>query len=332
MDTGHLAQALGPLAALYADPQITEIMVDSPDRVYVVRNERLEDAGVVFEAAPLVGATVHALLALAGTKLGPGATVADARLPDGATLAAILPPTAVESACFTLRKWRADTITWADLIGWGTLTGAAQALLQRAVAERASVLVAGGVGSGKTTLLNVLTGSIGAEERTIAVEDTHEIQSRAARTLYLEAGGATALTLADLLGQAIKLRPERLLVSELRGAEAMRLVQIVNAGHDGALALIHADDARDALQRLETMCLMANLGLPLADIRQAIATAFRLVVSIQRQPGGRRRLTHITAMEAADPAAGPFDLVDLFVYDPTTDQLQPTPAAESWQP
>lgn len=322
MKEKDLLTALGPLAGVYQDPAVAEIMVDAPDRVYVERQGRLEDAGVTFASGEAIRAVINAVLALGGIKLEVGETLGNVSLPNGSRLAAVLPPTALRGPCFVLRKITSTAITWERLLEWGCLTQEAHDLLQAAVRARKTILMTGGTGSGKTTVVNLLAGFIPPEERVAVIEEVHDYQVDLPRLIYLEAGGPAKTTVTDLLHQAARMRPDRLIISELHGPEALTALQIVNLGYDGALLNMHANDVPDALRRLEGMCLMANSGLGLLDIRATVATALDLIIHQQRLPSGVRRIMQIS--EIGDLDNDRLVLRDLFRYNPAADRLEPT--------
>ena len=322
----HIQNALGPLAALYADPEVREILVDAPDRVYVNRGGELAEATVHFQSIDELRATIDALLALNDITLSRQKTIGEMVLPDGSRFLAVIPPTAANSPCFVLRRLIIPKMTWEKLFEFGAVTVAAYDLLQSAAHAPANVLIAGGAGSGKTTIANLIADSVPANERIIVVEQVREIQTQHPRCLQLEVSGDLAYT--DLLTAAARMRPDWLIVGELFGSEALYVLQIFGRGHSG-LGTIHANSVEDALTRLEALCLMSNLGLGLGDIRLLIAAAFRLITYQRRFPAdGRRRLTDIVELRGIEHDR--YVLQPLFRYNSENEQLEPTGARPSW--
>jgi pilus assembly protein CpaF len=319
--------ALGPLEALFVDPWTTDIMVDAPDRVFVARKGKLQDAGVAFASADDLLDTINAIAALGGLALDSQRTTAELRLPDGSRMAAIVPPTAVHSPCLTISKLVNSRMTWDMLVDLGALTREAVGLLQHAVQARVSTLVVGGAASGKTSVLNLLVGSIGGQERVIVVQDRHELQFDHPRAIFLEAGGSAGLSVEQVLQTATHLRPEWLVLNSLHGAEAWSYLNILSLGHSG-LAGMHATSDVDALQRLEAMCLMANTGLGLSEIRAMIAAALSLIVVQRRMPDGQRKITQVVELRGVDHDR--FVLQPLLRLNADTGTLETTGIAPQW--
>jgi pilus assembly protein CpaF len=336
MNEQELLKALGPLAPLYQDRDIGEIMVDAPDRVYVDRRVedgwQLQDVASPFQSPEDIRAMIDAVLAQDGITLGPERTLADVRLTEGTRMMAIIPPTAPDGPCFVIRRMlgvQASSITWDKLIEWGCVTPAAYECLQRAIQAQAHLLIAGGTNSGKTTLANRIAELIPPAQRIVVVEGVHEMLVRHPRCLYLEAGGPANVAFAELAVKASCMRPDWLVVGEVWGTEALAVLQLLTRGHDGLLN-IHADSAEDALNRLEALCLMANLGLGLTEIRRTIASALRLIVYQERLPSGRRKITHIAELRGLENDR--YVLQPLFRYNADQDVLEPTGAKPSWEP
>ncbi len=322
MNPNDLLTALGPLAPFFADESVTEIMVDGPDHVYLDRRgPGLEESDVRFPSPQAVQALIEGVLALDGNTLAPGQTLVDIGLPE-ARMAAVLPPNAPQGPCLVIRKLPARILTWEEVIGYRAITREAADFLQSAVQARANILVAGGTGSGKTTVLGLLASSLPAEERVIFVEEAREIRLNQPRprAVWLEGGGPAGLSASDLLLTAAKLRPDRLVVGELRGAEALHALQLFSTGHDGSLASIHATSPEDALARLEALCLMANLGLGLGEIRNLIASALGLITVQRRLPDGSRKLTDIVELRGLQDDR--YLLQPLFRYNPESKRLE----------
>ncbi|MEW5869171.1 MAG: ATPase, T2SS/T4P/T4SS family [Chloroflexota bacterium] len=323
----ELVQALGPLGGLYAQPEVQRILVDAPRQVLVERGGRLEPSGVRFDSPEALEAVIEAALALAGVARSLGETIYEARLVDGARLLAVLPPTAPNGPYLVIGKLVVPTLTWEQLLEFGSVTPGELELLQSAIRARRNFLIAGGTASGKTTVANLLAESIPEQERLVIVEGVHEMQIRSPRAIFLEADEASGPSLSALLSAAARMRPDWLVVGELLGAESMRAMEIFSRGHNG-MTTIHADSAEDALARLEALCLMANLGLGLNEIRTLIAAAIQVITYQERLPNGKRRLTHIVELRGLEN--GRYVLQPLWRYNPQNDQIEPTGLAASW--
>jgi pilus assembly protein CpaF len=327
MNQDEILGALGPLAQLYTDPEISEIMVDAPDRVIVDRNGVLVDSGVTFGNIDELQALIDALMALGGVKLGPECTSGHLRFPDGSRVLAVIPPTALTSPYLVLRKVPTSQFNMEQLINWGSVTQDEYQLLKSAIQVRLNILIAGGTGSGKTTFANVLMNDFPENERVVLVESMYEFQP-SRQYVRLAADNSPDHNFSELIDLAAKMRPDRLVIGELAGPEAMNVLDLCNRGHDGSMATIHAANPEDALARLETMCLMANLGLGLIEIRRVIASAIQLITYQQRLPDGSRKVTHVVELRGLDNDR--YILTPLFRYDSESNTIQPTSAAPSW--
>jgi pilus assembly protein CpaF len=328
MYTQSILTALGPLAALFEDPAVTEIMVDSAERVIYERSGIVEDAAIRFDPPETLRTLVDNVLALAGASLAPGETIKDIRFPDNSSRAlVVLPPTALTGPYLVIRKTIFAEVTWDLLYKYGSMNQETQDLLQTAIQARANILVAGGPGSGKTTILNRLAELIPANERVVIVEASHEFQISHPRAVYLEAH-ATGMSMNDLLDASTKMRPDRLVISELMGREALHVLEIFNRGHDGGMTTIHSLGIEDTLTRLEAMCLMANLGLGLSEIRTMIASALQLVLYQKRLPDGKRRITEITELRGIQDER--YVLQPLMRYNLDNDRMELTGVKPSW--
>lgn len=324
MNQPELFTALGPLAELYADVDVLEIMVDAPDKVYVERQGVLLDTAVTFPSTIALQNSIHNLLALGHQSLSPERTTAETRLPDGSRIVVVLPPTAVAGPHLVIRKFPGLGITWEKLLAWQSITPDALNLLQAAIRARQTLLIAGGTAAGKTTVANLLAGSIPADQRVILVEATYEMRVHHPRCLALEAGGPANIRIPDLLDTAARMRPDWLIIGELLGGEALHALEILGRGHSGMMTL-HADSAENALTRLENMCLMANLGLGLGQIRQIIAAAVRLITYQELMVGnGRKRRLISQIVELVGVEHDRYLLQPLFRYNPDTDTLEAT--------
>ncbi|MEU6895291.1 TadA family conjugal transfer-associated ATPase [Streptomyces sp. NPDC046557] len=294
----------GPLEALLADPEVTDVLVAAPDRVWVDRGGGLELTGVTFADAEAVRRLAQRLAAVAGRRLDDARPWVDARLPDGTRLHAVLPPVAVGSACLSLRVVRHKAFTLDELVAAGTLPPGGQTLLAAMVEARLSFLVSGGTGTGKTTLLSALLGLVGPGERIVLAEDSAELRPDHPHVVRLESRpanqeGAGLVTLADLVRQALRMRPDRLVVGEVRGAEVADLLAALNTGHEGGCGTVHANAAAHVPARLEALGTAA--GLDRAALHSQLAAALALVVHLVRDRSGRRRVAEVHVLER-DPA------------------------------
>lgn len=288
-----LTTGLGPLEPLLADPAVDEVMVNGPREVYVERQGQIVATDASFATEAELVHLIERILAPLGRRVDELSPLCDARLPDGSRVNVVIPPLALSGPCLTIRRFRRDGFSLEDLIRAGTLSREAAELLARCVRARASILVSGGTGSGKTTTLNALSGAIPEGERIVTIEDAAELDLRQSHVVRLEARppsveGRGEVTIRMLVRNALRMRPDRIVVGEVRGAEALDLLQALNTGHDGSLSTVHASSPRDALRRLETLTLMADVALPHAVVREQVAEAVDLVVHQQRGGDGSR--------------------------------------------
>ncbi|MBN1922069.1 MAG: CpaF family protein [Anaerolineae bacterium] len=328
MEIQDVLAALGPLVPLYTDADVLEIMVDAPDSVYVERCGKLERTQVQFESPDALRAVIDALLALDGIVLLPEHPIGEMRFPDDARLLAVIPPTALNGPTFVIRKSAPQRMTWERLFEYGAATPEVRDFLQMAINARVNILVAGGPGSGKTTIANMLAEMIPANQRLIVVEETHELRFDRPHRVWLEGGGPAALPLTTLLDTAARMRPDWLIVGELHGAEAMRALQVMSTGYN-AITTIHATSPEDALSRLETYCLMANLGLGLAEIRRLIASAVQLITYQERLPNGRRKIMRLLEVAGLESDLR-YNLKPLFRFDADRGTLERTGELPLW--
>jgi pilus assembly protein CpaF len=329
MSPKDLHKALGSLAPLFEDPDVMVVMVDGPERVTVEKHGKVEDTAVRFKSNEEVKAAVETVLDAMGVEMEPDKTIYDVRLTDNSRMMAILSPTAVNGHSVIFRKWMSRQITWEKLLEYKSVSPEMLHLIQSALKAHISILIAGGTASGKTTLANRIIELIPPEERVVAVEQVHEFQFTHPRAVFLEADEAMHAKMNDLLTAGSKLRPDWLTVGELLGAEAMRTMQIFSNGHTG-ITTIHATGVENALTRLEAMCLMANLGLGLDDIRQMIASALRLVLYQEcLEPKGKRKITQISELRGLEN--GRYALQPLMRYNPETDTFEGTGAKPGWE-
>jgi pilus assembly protein CpaF len=288
-----LATGLGPLEPLLADPTVDEVMVNGPGSVYVERGGRLDHIAVEFAGEAELMHAIERVLAPLGRRVDEAAPLCDARLADGSRVNVVIPPLSLSGPCLTIRRFRREGFSLRDLVARGTLPAALAELLAVCVAARASILVSGGTGSGKTTTLNALSGAIPGEERIVTIEDAAELRLRQRHVVRLESRppnleGRGEVTIRQLVRNALRMRPDRIVVGEVRGAEALDMLQALNTGHDGSLTTVHANSPEDALRRVETLALMAGLGLPHRAVREQVASAVEVVVHLERLPDGSR--------------------------------------------
>jgi len=289
---------LGPLEDLLADPAVEEVMVNGSDDVYVERAGRIEAANVRFADEEELRNAIERILAPLGRRIDELSPMVDARLADGSRVNVVIPPLAVDGPALSIRRFGTQRPGPDALVELGTLTSGQRELLCDAVATRRSILISGGTGSGKTTLLNALSSFIGSGERIVTIEDAAELRLQQRHVVRLESRPASVegkgeVTVRDLLRNALRMRPDRIVIGEVRGAEALDLLTALNTGHDGALSTVHANSAADALSRLETLALMAGVGLPHEAIAEQVQRGIDLVVHLERRPGGSRLVSEI---------------------------------------
>ncbi len=310
------AFGLGPLDPLMADPTVSDILVNGARSVYVERNGRIEPTNIVFASDAHLMQIIHRVAAQVGRRADESSPMVDARLPDGSRVNAIIPPLSLIGPVMSIRRFGVR-LAAENLLANGTMPQEFLDFLRACVEARISVLVSGGTGSGKTTLLNVLSQFIPSSERLITIEDSAELQLRQPHVIALETRNANVegsgeVLQRDLVRNSLRMRPDRIIVGEVRGGEALDMLQAMNTGHEGSLTTIHANDTRDALTRLEMMVMMAGFELPVPVIRHYIATAITLVVQLSRLKGGRRRIIRVSEVCGLDP--GPYDVHDLYGY------------------
>ena len=294
----RLATGLGPLEPLLADAAVDEVMVNGDGSVYVEREGRLHAAGCAFGGPAELTHAIERILAPLGRRVDDASPMCDARLPDGSRVNVVIPPLSVDGPCLTIRRFRRGGFSLRDLVENGTLPAPLAKRLAGAVESRATILVSGGTGSGKTTTLNALSGAIPAGERVVTIEDAAELRLRQPHVVRLEARppnveGRGEVTIRQLVRNALRMRPDRIVVGEVRGAEALDLLMALNTGHEGSLSTVHANSPEEALRRIEVLALMAGVGLPHAAVREQVADAFDLVVHQARRAGGERKITSV---------------------------------------
>jgi pilus assembly protein CpaF len=309
-----LATGLGPLEPLLADPEVDEVMVNGPDAVYVERQGLVEPAAVRFTSSAELMHAIERILAPLGRRVDDASPLCDARLADGSRVNVVIPPLSLCGPCLTIRRFRREGFSLDELVDAGTFEPAAAELLERLVRDRASILVSGGTGSGKTTTLNALSGLIPDGERIVTIEDAAELRLRQQHVVRLEARppnleGSGEVTIRMLVRNALRMRPDRIVVGEVRGGEALDLLQALNTGHEGSLSTIHANSPADALRRLETLALMADTGLPHAAVRDQVASAVDVVVHQARRSDGTRVVETIAEVVRTPDGVGIRDLI-----------------------
>ncbi|MCL6477976.1 MAG: CpaF family protein [Peptococcaceae bacterium] len=314
------AIGFGPITPLLNDQSITEVMVNGPHQVYIERRGKLEKTDVCFRDNNHVLHIIEKIVAPVGRRIDESMPMVDARLPDGSRVNAIIPPLSLAGPCITIRKFFRDPLSIGDLISLGTLTKTMAAFLEACVRARLNMVVSGGTGSGKTTTLNVLSSFIPSDERIVTIEDAAELQLRQEHLITLESRppnleGKGAITIRDLVRNSLRMRPDRIIVGEVRSGEALDMLQAMNTGHDGSLTTGHANSPRDMLSRLETMVLMAGMDLPVRAIRDQIASAIDLIIQQQRLRDGTRKITHITEVQGMEGDV--ITLQDIFVFRQT---------------
>jgi len=311
------ALGLGPLQHYLADESVSEIMVNGPGQIYVEREGRLQRVDKEFSSTQAVLAVIERIVAPLGRHIDESSPLVDARLPDGSRVNAIIPPLALKGPCITIRKFKRDLLSAADLVALGTLTSPMAEFLDTCVKVRRNLVISGGTGSGKTTLLNVLSSFIPEQERIVTLEDAAELQLTQEHWVQLEARppnieGRGEITIRDLVRNSLRMRPDRIVVGECRGGEALDMLQAMNTGHDGSLTTLHANSTRDALARLETMVLMSGMDLPVRAIRDQIASAVHLLVQQTRFADGTRKITSISEVSGMEEDV--ISLQDIFQF------------------
>lgn len=315
-DLLYEVMGMGPLSPLMSDPTVSDILVNGPHQVYVERHGLLEKTEVRFHDNEHLLLTIERILSRAGRRVDEASPMADSRLPDGSRVNAIIPPLAVRGPSLSIRRFMRNILDVRELVEGGSLTSEAAKFLEMAVKSALNIIVSGGTGSGKTTMLNCLSQFIPEDERLITVEDTAELRLDHEHIVSLEARtsnteGRGAVSIRDLVRNSLRMRPDRIIVGEVRGAEALDMMQAMNTGHDGSLATLHSNSPRDTLARLETMMLMADVELPQRVIRDQIGSALHLIVHLNRYPDGKRKVSHITELTGTDN--GVILMQDIFV-------------------
>ena len=325
MDMQKLLNALGPLAGVFQEDEITEIMVDAPDQVYVIRQGQIEDVEVRFASPEALREMIDAVLALAGTSVSEQETTADVRLADDSRFVAAVPPSAVNGPYVMIRKPFIRGMTWEQLIEYRSVDQNLIDIFDSAIAARKSILISGGTSSGKTTLLNMIAGRIPTDQRIVAVERTHDLRIEHPRVVYLEAQSAPE-PMEELIEIGSRMYPGWIVVNELKGPETLMALQVLNDGHEG-MGSTHADSVQEAFARLESYCLMANQGLVLTDIKWLLARGIQLAMQLTHLPNGKRRIVELVEVEGVE--AGRYLFQPLTRYHPEEDTYEVV-AQPSW--
>ncbi|MCW2802452.1 MAG: pilus assembly protein CpaF [Propionibacteriaceae bacterium] len=308
----------GPLQRLLDDPAVTEIMVNGPDMVYVEKKGKLTRSDTRFASEEHLRRVIERIVSRVGRRIDESSPLVDARLADGSRVNAVIAPIAFSGSSLTIRKFSKDPFKVDDLIGFGTMTPEMAELLQACVEARLNIIVSGGTGTGKTTLLNVLSSFIPEGERIVTIEDAVELQLQQDHIVRLESRppnieGKGEIGIRELVRNSLRMRPDRIVVGEVRGGESLDMLQAMNTGHDGSLSTVHANTPRDAIARLETLVLMAGMDLPLRAIREQIASAVDVIVQLSRMRDGSRRVTAVTEVQGMEGQT--VTLQDAFVFD-----------------
>ena len=310
----------GPLQPLLKDPEVTEVMVNGPKKIYIEKKGQLQKSSAVFDDDNHVLQIIDRIILPLGRRIDADSPTVDARLPDGSRVNAVIPPVAIDGPSITIRKFSKEKLDINALIDFGSITEKMAEFVRACVLAHLNIIISGGTGSGKTTLLNVLSGFIPEEERIVTIEDAAELQLQQDHVLRMETkpanvDGRGAVTIRDLVRNSLRMRPDRIVVGEVRGGEALDMLQAMNTGHDGSLTTLHSNSPRDALARLETLVLMAGMDLPLKVVRQQIAAAIDLIVQQTRLKDGSRKVTAIT--EVAGMEGETVVLTDIFRFEQT---------------
>jgi pilus assembly protein CpaF len=313
------ALGLGPLERFLADPTITEIMVVDPNTIYFEQKGKLHLSPTRFTDDERVRAVIERIVTPLGRRIDESSPLVDARLKDGSRVNAVIKPIALRGSCITIRKFSKIPLTIQNYIEFGSITQQMATFLERSVIAKKNIVISGGTGSGKTTLLNILSGSIPDDERVVTIEDAAELQLKQPHVVSLETRppnleGRGEYTIRDLVKNALRMRPDRIVVGECRGGEALDMLQAMNTGHDGSLTTTHANSPKEAIGRLETLVLMSGLDLPVRAIREQLAAAVHIIVQQSRMSDGSRRITHIAEVEGIDRDSGEITTRNIFQY------------------
>ncbi len=318
VEVQHETFGLGPIEPLMQDPTISDILVNGPHEVYVERRGKLQKTSAIFRDDAHLMQVIERIVSAVGRRVDESSPMVDARLKDGSRVNAIIPPLALDGPVMSIRRFAVDPFRMADLLQFGAVTEQLAEVLRGAVQARLNILVSGGTGAGKTTMLNILSNYIPSTERIVTIEDSAELQLQQDHVVRLETRppnieGAGAVTARDLVRNALRMRPDRIVVGEVRGGEVLDMLQAMNTGHDGSMSTVHANSTRDALSRIETMVLMSGLALPMRAMRDYIASALDVVIQLARLSDGTRKLVRVTEIVGMEE-----DVVttqDIFVFE-----------------
>jgi pilus assembly protein CpaF len=318
LEIWHETFGLGPLEPLMQDPTISDILVNGPRNIYVERRGKLERTDTAFHGNAHLMQIIDRIVSRVGRRVDESSPMVDARLPDGSRVNAIIPPLALDGPIVSIRRFAADPYRMADLVRFGALTSSLAEILAAAVKVRLNILVSGGTGAGKTTLLNVLSNAIPNDERIVTIEDSAELQLQQEHVVRLETRppnleGAGAVASRDLVRNALRMRPDRIVVGEVRGAEVLDMLQAMNTGHDGSISTIHANSSRDALSRIETMILLSGIAPPVRAIREYVSAALDLVIHLARLSDGTRKIVRVTEVVGMEEDV--ITTQDIFVFE-----------------
>ncbi|MEE8241301.1 MAG: CpaF family protein [Nitrospirales bacterium] len=318
LDVRHETFGLGPIEPLMRDPTVSDILVNGAREVYVERRGKLERTEVVFRDDAHLLQTIDRIVAQVGRRVDESSPMVDARLLDGSRVNAIIPPLALDGPVLSIRRFAVDPYHMSDLLGFGTLTPALAEILEAAVRARLNILVSGGTGTGKTTLLNVISNAIPNTERIVTIEDSAELQLQQDHVVRLETRpanieGQGAVLQRDLVRNALRMRPDRIIVGEVRGTEVLDMLQAMNTGHDGSLSTVHANSTREALARLETMILMSGISLPVRAMREYITSALHMVIHLARLSDGSRKIVRVTEIAGMEEEV--VSTQDIFLFE-----------------
>jgi pilus assembly protein CpaF len=313
-----LLQFLAPIRPFLDDASVSEIMINGPNQIFIERKGRLELTQVSFESREALEAAMRNCAQYVGKHVDANRPILEGRLPDGSRIEAVFPPVAPDGPSVSIRRFFKETLTVKRLIGFGALTDDAASALEALVAAKMNVLVAGGTGSGKTSMLNALSSYIPEAERVVVIEDSRELQLQRVHVVQMESRppdpkGRYAVSIRDLFRASLRMRPDRIVVGEIRGGEALDLIQAMTSGHGGCLSTLHATYPKDTLSRLETMAMMSDLDMPLQALRIQLASAVNIIVQVGRLQDGSRKVTHITEVLGWDLPTETYQLKDIFV-------------------
>jgi len=327
-------QGFGPIQPLLDDPSITEVMVNDPDQVYIEREGKIQRTEISFEDDDHITRVIEKIVLPLGRRIDEERPTVDARLPDGSRVNAVIPPVAIDGPLITIRKFSEEKLTVQDLVEYGSITKPVAEFCEACVKARLNIIISGGTGSGKTTLLNIFSGFIPEGERIVTIEDSAELQLHQTHVVRLETKppnieDRNEVDIRHLVRNSLRMRPDRIVVGEVRGGEALDMLQAMNTGHDGSLTTLHANSPRDALSRLETLVMMSGMELPVRVIREQIASAVDVIVQQARFSDGSRKVTHVT--EVAGMEGDTIVMTDVFKFNQTgvrdgeiLGQIQPT--------